>query len=64
MKKYVIINVLIKYIPLILLKIVGAAGSAAPLKKLDTTHLNPTDMINTHNLIMKVLMRFINLKTC
>ena len=30
---------LIKYIPLILLKIIGAAGSAALLKKLDTTQL-------------------------
>ena len=64
MIKYAILNVLTKYIPLILLKIAGVAGSAAPSKEPDTTCLNRTDMINTHSLIMKVLMRFINSKTC
>ena len=60
-KKSAMLNVLKNCTHLTLLKINGAAGNAAHLKKQDITHLSPIDMINIHSLIMKILMKFTKL---
>ena len=62
-KKYVMLNVQIKYIFLTILMTLGAAGNAVPLKNLGITLLNLIDMINTLSQTVIFLRKSINLKT-